>query len=97
MAESSERSEPLTGDAATSATGAAAAAIERAERAFAAGDHRAVRRELSGLHPDREELRERAAKLERALSPDPALIAVLVGCLVALFGVFAHYVLGGGR
>ena len=96
MGAPSDRNEPLASDAAASSA-AAALAVERAERALAAGDHRAVRRELSGLRTDREELRARAAKLERAISPDPALIAVLIGCLVALFGVFAHYVLGGAR
>lgn len=73
------------------------AAIERAERAFAAGDHRIVQRELAALPATSDDaLRARAEKLARGVNADPALIAVIVACAVGLFGIFTHYVLRGG-
>jgi hypothetical protein len=39
---------------------------------------------------------EPTANLTRAVSVDPAFIAVLVACAIAWFGIFAHYVLQGG-
>jgi hypothetical protein len=72
--------------------------VQHAERAFAIGDHRTVQRELAELGAAGPELLERARKLGRAVSPDPALIAVLGIATVLLFAAFARYVLalGGG-
>ena len=39
---------------------------------------------------------EPTEKLTQAVSVDPAFVAVLVVCAIAWFGIFAHYVLGGG-
>lgn len=94
MVEPSAERNAQGGDGADSNT---TAAVERAERAFAAGDHRAVRRELAGLPAIGDgALRARADELVRGVSADPAFIAVVVVCAVGLFGIFAHYVLRGG-
>jgi hypothetical protein len=72
--------------------------LQRAERAFAAGDHRDLQAVLPALRSARDPaVRARAEQLTRAVSADPALVAVLLGCMLALFAIFAHYVLGIAR
>jgi hypothetical protein len=68
--------------------------LARAETAFARGDHAAVRvalSELESAQPD--SVRTRRDALARAIDVDPALVAVLVACLLGVGGVFFHYVL----
>jgi hypothetical protein len=68
--------------------------LQRAEAAFAAGDHARVRRALADLQREgKPDARPRAAELARAVSVDPALVAVLLACLAGFAYVFVHYVL----
>ncbi len=92
MVETSREPEPRAVDGTSEAT----SALERAERAFAAGDHGVVQRALTGLPGGIDAAaRARADKLARAVNADPAFVGVVAVCAIALFGVFAHYVLGG--
>jgi hypothetical protein len=69
-------------------------ALARAEAAFAAGDHARLRAALAELErSDSAEARARGAQLARAIGVDPALIAVLLACLVGFAFVFVRYVL----
>jgi hypothetical protein len=69
-------------------------ALARAETAFARGDHAAVRVALSELESAQSDsVRTRRDALARAIEVDPALVAVLVACLLGVGGVFFHYVL----
>ena len=80
--------------AATQDQDALSQVLARAETAFTRGDHAAVRLALSELEPARSEaIRTRRDALARAIDVDPALVAVVVACLLGVGGVFFHYVL----
>ena len=69
-------------------------ALQRAEAAFAAGDHARVRESLALVErAGSAEQRARAAQLARAISVDPALVVVLLVCLLGFVAVFVGYVL----
>jgi hypothetical protein len=68
-------------------------ALERAEAAFTRGDHAALRKALAELAAG-EATRARGEALARAISVDPALVAVLFTCLLGWAAVCFHYVLG---
>jgi hypothetical protein len=69
-------------------------ALERAEAAFTRGDHAAVRKALAELGAvPAEATRTRGETLARAVSVDPALVAVLITCLLGWVAMCFHYVL----
>jgi hypothetical protein len=69
-------------------------ALARAEAAFAAGDHARLRALLGELErSDSAGARARGGQLARAIGVDPALIAVLLACLLGFALVFVRYVL----
>lgn len=93
-----ESSMQTDGPTAQSSASDETSSLRRAERAFAVGDHRDLQALLPALRNAHDPaVRSRAEQLTRAVSADPALVAVLVGCMLALFAIIAHYVLGVAR
>jgi hypothetical protein len=75
--------------------GAESRALDRAEAAFARGDHAALREalaELDGVRSDA--LLARRGQLASAVAVDPVLVAVLLACLLGLVAVCFHYLPG---
>jgi hypothetical protein len=65
-------------------------ALERADAAFAAGDHKQLRAELDAL-PAEARTSTRARQLDNATTFDPVHAALLVACAVVLTGVALYY------
>lgn len=85
-------SEPQNASTGLPAPGPSSPALERAEAAFARGDHAALRKALAELDgAAAEATRARRDALARAISVDPVRVAVLVACLLGLVAVCFHY------
>jgi hypothetical protein len=88
MTRDSAQATPAVTDAAR-APAESRSTVERAERAFAAGDYRALRQLLPSLQT--EPTRERAERWARSIAVDPVQLAVLAACALALAAIAIRY------